>query len=96
MIKYLSKRQKTIGGAALLLGFFTIVAQVLGIVKNKLFAVQFGASKELDIFYTAFKIPDIIFLLIGTMAVGAILIPIFTEKENSYLINGVVLHSKNA
>lgn len=88
MIKYLFKKQKTIGGAALLLAFFTIIAQFLGIVKNKLLAVQFGASEELDIFYTAFKIPDVIFLLIGTMAVGAILIPIFAEKENISIQEG--------
>ena len=82
MIKFLFKKQSTIGGAAALLGFFTILAQILSILKNKLLSVHFGASTDLDIFYTAFKIPDIIFLLVGTMAVGSILIPIFTEKEN--------------
>jgi len=82
MIKFLFKKQSTIGGAAALLGFFTILAQILAILKNKLLSVHFGASTNLDIFYTAFKIPDIIFLLVGTMAVGSILIPIFTEKEN--------------
>ncbi len=82
MIKLLSKRQLTIGSAAALLGFFTILAQLLAVVKNKLLSVHFGASTDLDIFYAAFKIPDIIFLVVGGLAVSSILIPIFTEKEN--------------
>ena len=82
MFEKIFKQQKSIGSAAAVLGFFTILAQLLAILKNKLLAVHFGASQSLDIFYTAFKIPDTIFLLIGTMAVGSILIPIFTDKEN--------------
>lgn len=81
MIKFLSKQQKTIGGAAFLLGFFSISSQLLAIVKNKLLAVYFGADQILDIYFTAFKIPDLIFLLIGTMASGAVLIPLLEKRK---------------
>jgi putative peptidoglycan lipid II flippase len=82
MIKILAKQQKGIGSAALILANFTILAQLLAIVKNKLLSVYFGESIELDVFYTAFKIPDLIYLFVGGLAIGSILIPIFTEKEN--------------
>jgi len=81
MWKIFSKRQESIGKAASLIALFTISAQILAILKSKLLANYFGASTTLDIYNTAFKIPDLIFLLFGTIATGTILIPFFHEKE---------------
>lgn len=81
MFKILTKTTTTIGISAGIISIFTIVSQILAVIRNKIFATEFGASNTLDIYNTAFKIPDMIFLLVGMMVSGSILIPLLAQKE---------------
>lgn len=81
MFKILTQKTETLEKAAFILAFLTLGAQVLAIVRNKIFTTTFGASLELDIYFAAFKIPDMIFLLTGTLISSFILIPFFTKLE---------------
>lgn len=81
MYKFLTIKTNTIILSAAVIGFFTIMAQILALVRNKVFATEFGASEILDIYNTAFQIPDIIFLFIGMMVSASILIPFLEEKD---------------
>ncbi|MCL5781900.1 MAG: oligosaccharide flippase family protein [Patescibacteria group bacterium] len=66
--------------AAYLLAVFALLSQVLALVRDKLLAYYFGASHTLDIYYAAFRIPDIIFASIGSLVSASILLPYFIER----------------
>ena len=78
--------------AALLVGGSSLVSRFLGIFRDRILAGQFGAGDTLDIYYAAFRIPDLIFNLLVLGALSAGFIPIFTglikspvEKIKSFL-----------
>ncbi len=73
-------RQETIISAAFVMMLLVAVTKVSGVVKIHLFARFFGASTELDVFWAAFKVPDIIFNIVVVGTVNAALIPVFAEK----------------
>jgi putative peptidoglycan lipid II flippase len=53
-----------------------LVARALGWVRTAVLAVTFGASGQLDTFFAAFGIPDLIFQLVAAGALSSALIPI--------------------
>ena len=56
-----------------------MVSRFLGIFRDRILAGLFGASDTLDIYYAAFRIPDLIFNLLILGALSAGFIPIFTS-----------------
>jgi len=78
MIKnLLNGESKTITGAALLLGAASLASRLLGVIRDRVLAGQFGAGDTLDVYYAAFRIPDLIFNLLILGALSAGFIPIF-------------------
>ncbi|MBU0636936.1 MAG: murein biosynthesis integral membrane protein MurJ [Patescibacteria group bacterium] len=80
MIKRLFNGEiNSITAAALLIGTSSLLSRFLGIFRDRILAGQFGAGDTLDIYYAAFRIPDLIFnlLILGALSVG--FIPIFTN-----------------
>ena len=65
--------------AAFWLAGFSILSQVLAFLRDRLLAHYFGAGTALDIYYTAFRIPDFVFQVVVAGALSASFIPIFTE-----------------
>lgn len=61
--------------AAYLLAGLTLASQVLALLRDRLFASAFGAGQQLDIYYAAFKIPDLVFALVASLVSAYILIP---------------------
>jgi putative peptidoglycan lipid II flippase len=61
--------------AAYILAFFAIGSQMLALVRDRLLANQFGAGGELDIYYAAFRIPDILFALFSSVLSVYVLLP---------------------
>ncbi|MFA6273090.1 MAG: lipid II flippase MurJ [Candidatus Paceibacterota bacterium] len=66
--------------AAYLLAFFTLLSQILGLVRDRLLASTFGASAALDSYYAAFRIPDLIFVAIASIVSVSILVPFIIER----------------
>lgn len=66
--------------AAYLLAIFTIFAQLLSLVRDRLLAHHFGASAILDVYYASFRIPDLIFIIVTTFVSASVLIPIFSQS----------------
>ena len=66
--------------AAYLLGFFAFISQLLALVRDKMLAYSFGAGHALDIYYASFRIPDLIFVSVGSLASASILLPYFIER----------------
>lgn len=69
---------KTIAGAALIVSIAGILSRILGLLRDRILASKFGAGDELDVYYAAFRVPDLIynFLIVG--ALSAAFIPVFT------------------
>ena len=80
MFKNFFKRQiNNITVAAALIALSSLASRFLGIVRDHILAAQFGAGTTLDIYYAAFRIPDLIYNLIILGALSAGFIPIFTS-----------------
>jgi len=80
MLNFLiNHKSKTINKAAGILTVSAIFSRILGIVRDWLLAKTFGAGPELDIYFTAFKIPDFIYniLILGGILVA--FLPLFSE-----------------
>ncbi len=73
-----NQESKTIAGAALLIGASAIVSRALGLIRDRLLVGRFGAGDELDAYFAAFQIPNLLFslLVVGTLSVA--FIPVFT------------------
>ena len=87
----------SVSKAALIVGFFSLLSRLVGLIRDRLFASQFGAGDTLDIYYAAFRIPDFIFnlLILGTLSVA--FIPVFTElltrdEEKAYKVANSILN----
>lgn len=68
--------------AAYLLGFFAFLSQILALIRDRLLAHSFGAGQTLDFYYAAFRVPDFIFVSIGSIVSLSVLIPFLLEKIN--------------
>ncbi len=66
-----------------------LITKVLGFLKLRTIAQLFGVSHELDIFWAAFTIPDMLFMILVAGSINAAVIPIFSEvlhkKGKEYL-----------
>ena len=82
ILGFLYRETNTINQAALLLGLFAFLSQVLAFLRDRLLAHIFGAGSELDIYYAAFRIPDLIFVAAASVVSLSVLIPFIIEEEN--------------
>ena len=73
--------------ATLILAISALLSRVLGLLRDHLLARNFGAGGEgiynLDAYYAAFRIPDLLYNLLIFGAVSAAVIPIFTQYKKS-------------
>ncbi|MBN1618969.1 murein biosynthesis integral membrane protein MurJ [Candidatus Dojkabacteria bacterium] len=76
----LKQRQESIVSAAFIMMFLLVFTKIAGFLKAHLFARFFGTSPEMDVFWAAFTVPDIIFNVVVVGSINAALIPSFTEK----------------
>lgn len=61
--------------AAYVLALFALASQILAIVRDRMLANQFGAGPELDVYYAAFRIPDLLYVLFASMLSVYVLLP---------------------
>ncbi len=75
------KFENNIMTASVIIFGLALLTKVLGFVKLRLIAQTFGASRELDIFWASFVIPDLVFMLIIGGSVNAALLPAFVRLK---------------
>lgn len=79
MFKKIFRQQiNSVTVAAALVALSSLASRALGVLRDRILAGQFGASQSLDIYYAAFRIPDLIFNLLVLGALSAGFIPIFS------------------
>lgn len=84
--RFLSVLNQEIRGlheAAYFLGFFALLSATLALVRDRLLAHNFGAGEVLDIYYAAFRIPDMVFVSIASLVSIYALIPFLSKEAGS-------------
>ncbi|MFZ2500373.1 MAG: lipid II flippase MurJ [Minisyncoccia bacterium] len=61
--------------AAYLLAGLTLASQALALLRDRTFAHTFGAGQTLDIYYAAFRVPDLVFALVSSLVSAYVIIP---------------------
>jgi putative peptidoglycan lipid II flippase len=69
---------RVLATASLILTVAALASRLLGWVRLLVIGSQFGATRELDAYFAAFRIPDAIFQLVVAGALSAALIPVFS------------------
>lgn len=61
--------------AAYVLAGLTLASQLLALLRDRTFTNTFGAGRDLDLYYAAFRIPDLVFALVASLISAYVLIP---------------------
>ncbi|MEX1087022.1 MAG: lipid II flippase MurJ, partial [Candidatus Paceibacterota bacterium] len=80
LIQFIHREVAGIHQAAYVLGVFALSSQLLGLLRDRLLAGLFGASRTLDVYYAAFRIPDLLFLTVASIVSLSVLLPFFVER----------------
>ncbi len=81
ILNFFNKEFINVNQAALILGFFAFFSQILGLLRDRSIAHFIGPSASLDIYYAAFRVPDFIFISIGSLFSVAVLIPFLSKTK---------------
>src|SRR5687768_16050094 len=76
-VRALTSGQIMRAALVVLLGF--LASGVLGLVRTAAYTAAFGATDELDVFFAAQRIPEMLFTLIAGGALGSAFIPVFAR-----------------
>jgi len=83
--------------AGIVAGAF-VVSRLLGLVREIVLARQFGTSEAFSAYVSAFRIPDLLFLVVMAGAFGSAFIPVFSgflgdgEDESAWNLASVILN----
>lgn len=67
--------------AAYILVFFTLGSQLFALVRDRFLAHTFGAGETLDVYYAAFRIPDVLYAVLASLVSLFVLIPFLDEAR---------------
>ncbi|MGE3799323.1 MAG: murein biosynthesis integral membrane protein MurJ, partial [Thermomicrobiales bacterium] len=87
----------TFARSAAIVGVAAIGSRLLGLVREIVMANRFGTSGDYDAYVSAFRIPDLLFLVIMSGAFGSAFIPVFGsflargDKERANLLASSVI-----
>jgi len=80
VIQLMYKEVRGLHQAAYVLALFAFGSQLLALVRDRMLAHQFGAGTELDIYYAAFRIPDLLYVLFASTLSVYVLIPFVVSR----------------
>lgn len=86
------------GVAAFLISLSYFLSRILGLVRDRLLASNFGVSPQTDAYTAAFRIPDLLFTLIVSGAFAVAFIPVFIgylerkKESEAWLVANSVLN----
>lgn len=90
-----SRQTSILSGAAIIMATM-VLSKILGLIRDRLLAHVFTPDK-IDIFWAAFRLPDLIFQIVILGALSIAFIPVFTEhlegkgKENAFGLARAIL-----
>ncbi len=87
----------TVGMMAFWLAAASVCSRLLGVLRDRLLATNYGAGWQLDAYYAAFRLPDTLYSLLILGALSAGFIPLFSElrakkgEKEAFAFSSVVL-----
>ncbi len=89
--KFWYKINNTVTGGAFIIAFFSFLSKLFALFRERLIAHNFGASIDSDIYYSAFRLPDLIFNTLVLGALTSAFIPVFQKAWNKNKQEGLIL-----
>ncbi|MBR1675277.1 MAG: murein biosynthesis integral membrane protein MurJ [Eubacterium sp.] len=92
------KHGQSLFAATSIMAALSLVASLLGFVRNIIMTTIFGMGIELDSYYAAFRIPDFLYMILVGGALSSAFIPVFGvyittgEEEKGYKMASTVLN----
>ena len=92
-----TSEKKKVSEAAGVVGFYTLLSRILGLVRDMVFARFFGDKIAADSFFVAFRIPNLLRRLFAEGSLTIAFIPVFTEyltrksREDAFFLARAVL-----
>ena len=83
-----SSREGHLARNTLLVGASFGLSAVVGLVRNMIIAQQFGIGADLDAYYAAFKLPDLLFTVVAGGALATAFIPVLAGYLAAEDLNG--------
>lgn len=83
VFNFMYKEVRGLHQAAYILALFAVGSQILAVVRDRLLAHLFGAGSQLDLYYAAFRIPDLMYVLFASVLSVYVLLPFvsrYTEE----------------
>ena len=81
VFRFFSMEVRGMHEAAYLLAAFSFGSQLLALVRDRLLAAVFGAGHTLDLYYAAFRVPDLIFATVASLFSLYALLPVLSRLE---------------
>ncbi|MDR3559584.1 MAG: murein biosynthesis integral membrane protein MurJ [Candidatus Pacebacteria bacterium] len=92
-----TKPSSSIASAAFIITTAGLASRALGLLRDRFLAGAFGAGNTLDVYYAAFRVPDLVYNLLIFGALSAAFIPVFAglisqkkDDEAWEVANGVM------
>ncbi|OIO46987.1 MAG: murein biosynthesis integral membrane protein MurJ [Parcubacteria group bacterium CG1_02_37_51] len=94
--KFWQKILTSVTGGAVLIAFFSIISKIIGLLRDRILASEFGADIILDVYYASFRLPDMIFNTLVLGAFSAAFIPVFVKlwdinKDRAYELINIII-----
>jgi O-antigen/teichoic acid export membrane protein len=89
--------EKSVSRAAGVVGFYTFLSRILGLIRDMVLAALFGSGMAADAFFVAFRIPNLLRRLFAEGSLTIAFIPVFTEylttrtKKDAFDLARIVL-----
>lgn len=80
-LRFLASPVRGLQAAVYVLAASALLSSILALLRDRLFAHAFGAGIELDLYYAAFRIPDLLFVLVGSLVSVYVLIPELSRRD---------------
>lgn len=78
-MNFLHASSRTITSAAFLLAIAALTSRIFGLIRDRILAGKFGAGNELDVYFAAFRVPDLMYNIVIAGAISSAFIPVFVS-----------------
>lgn len=82
-LSFLTVEVRGLQAAAYILALSSFLSSILALLRDRILAHLFGAGPELDMYYAAFRIPDLVFIAVGALVSAYMLIPEFARRDDA-------------
>lgn len=83
VINFVYREVRGLHQAAYIIALFSFGSQILAIVRDRLLAHTFGAGADLDLYYAAFRVPDLLYVLFASVLSIYVLLPFVNEADEA-------------